>query len=75
MYENRIKHLEEAHRALDKQIDNLEKNGLFEDLKLEELKKQRLRLKDDIVILKHKHEAVMQEAQAEQEARRNGLEL
>jgi len=35
MYENRIKHLEEAHRALDKQVDNLERNGLFEDLKLE----------------------------------------
>jgi uncharacterized protein YdcH (DUF465 family) len=56
MYENRIKHLEEAHRALDKQIDSLEKNGLFEDLRLEELKKQRLRLKDDIVILKHKQQ-------------------
>jgi len=54
MYENRIKHLEEAHRALDKQIDVLEKNGLFEDLKLENLKKQRLLLKDEIVILKHK---------------------
>jgi len=56
MYENRIKHLEEAHRALDKQVDNLEKNGLFEDLKLEELKKQRLFLKDEIAILKHKQE-------------------
>lgn len=56
MYENRIKHLEEAHRALDKQIDNLEKNGLFEDLKLEDLKKQRLHLKDEIVILKHKQQ-------------------
>lgn len=54
MYDNRIKHLEEAHRALNKQIDNLEKNGLFEDLKLEELKKQRLHLKDQIVILKNK---------------------
>jgi uncharacterized protein YdcH (DUF465 family) len=54
MYENRIKHLEEAHRALNKQIDTLEKNGLFEDLKLEELKKQRLHLKDEIAILKHK---------------------
>jgi uncharacterized protein YdcH (DUF465 family) len=39
---------------LNKQIDNLEKNGLFEDLKLEDLKKQRLHLKDEIVILKHK---------------------
>jgi uncharacterized protein YdcH (DUF465 family) len=56
MYENRIKHLEEAHRALNKQIDTLEKNGLFEDLKLEELKKQRLRLKDEIAILKHKQQ-------------------
>ena len=52
----RIKHLEEAHRALDKQVDTLEKNGLFEDLKLEKLKKQRLLLKDEIVILKRKQE-------------------
>jgi uncharacterized protein YdcH (DUF465 family) len=54
MYEMRIKHLEEAHRALDKKVDTLEKNGLFEDLKLEELKKQRLHLKDEIAILKNK---------------------
>jgi uncharacterized protein YdcH (DUF465 family) len=56
MYELRIKHLEEAHRAVDKQVDTLERNGLFEDLKLEELKKQRLLLKDKIVILKQKQE-------------------
>jgi len=56
MYENRIRHLEEAHRALDKQVDTLEKTGLFEDLKLEELKKQRLLLKDKLAILKHKQE-------------------
>jgi uncharacterized protein YdcH (DUF465 family) len=54
MYELPIKHLEEAHRALDKQVDSLEKTGLFEDLKLEKLKKQRLLLKDEIAILKHK---------------------
>ena len=54
MYENRIKHLEEAHGVLNKRIDTLEKNGLFEDLKLEELKKQRLRLKDEIAILQAK---------------------
>jgi uncharacterized protein YdcH (DUF465 family) len=58
MYENRIKHLEEAHRVLDKRVDDLEKNGLFEDLKLEELKKQRLHLKDEIVILKHKQQSL-----------------
>lgn len=71
MYENRIKHLEEAHRVLDKQVDDLEKTGLFEDLKLEELKKQRLRLKDDIVILKHKQ----QDFVIEEQARKGGLEL
>ena len=56
MYELRIKHLEEAHRALDKQVDTLERNGLFEDLKLDTLKKQRLHLKDEIAILKRKQE-------------------
>lgn len=54
MFETRIKHLEESHRILDKKIDTLEMNGLYEDLKLEELKKQRLHLKDEIAILKHK---------------------
>ena len=54
MYENRIKHLEEAHRMLNKKIDTLEKNGLYEDLHLEELKKQRLHLKDEIAMLQAK---------------------
>jgi uncharacterized protein YdcH (DUF465 family) len=71
MYQNKIKHLEEAHRVLDKQIDSMEKTGIYDDLKIEELKKQRLHLKDEIVILKHKHEAIMQEARAQQEAKRN----
>ena len=56
MYEQRIKHLEEAHRALDKQVDTLEKTGLFEDLKLEQLKKERLLLRDKLAILKHKQQ-------------------
>jgi uncharacterized protein YdcH (DUF465 family) len=56
MYEQRIKHLEEAHRALDKQVDTLEKTGLFEDLTLEKLKKERLLLKDKLAILKHKQQ-------------------
>lgn len=63
MYEGRIKHLEEAHRELDKRIETLSKNGLYEDLKLEELKKQRLLFKDEIAKLKrlqweHDHETV-----------------
>jgi uncharacterized protein YdcH (DUF465 family) len=71
MYQNKIKHLEETHRVLDKQIDSMERTGIYDDLKIEELKKQRLHLKDEIVILKHKHEAIMQEARAQQEAKRN----
>ena len=71
MYQNKIKHLEETHRVLDKQIDSMEKTGIYDDLKIEELKKQRLHLKDEIVILKHKHEAIMQEARAQQQAKRN----
>jgi len=56
MYEQRIKHLEDAHKSLDKQVDALERTGLFEDLKLEKLKKERLLLKDKIAILKHKQQ-------------------
>jgi uncharacterized protein YdcH (DUF465 family) len=63
MYEQRIKHLEEAHRALDKQVDTLERTGLFEDLKLEELKKQRLLLRDKLAILKHKQQLHTQASQ------------
>ena len=63
MYENRIKHLEEAHRVLDQKIDTLEKNGLFEDIKMQELKKQRLLFRDERAILRrkqweHDHETV-----------------
>jgi hypothetical protein len=54
-WENRIKHLEHAHAALDKQIDTQEKTGLYEDLHLEDLKKQRLKLKDQIAQLKKDH--------------------
>ena len=56
MYEQRIKHLEEAHRVLDKKIDTLEKSGVFQDLTLEEMKTQRLHLKDNIAILKHRQQ-------------------
>jgi len=63
MYENKIKHLQEAHRVLDQKIDTLEKNGLFEDIKMQELKKQRLLFRDELAILRrkqweHDHETV-----------------
>ncbi len=56
MYEQRIKHLEEMHRVLDKRIDGLEKTGVFEDATLEVLKKQRLHIKDEIAALIKKQE-------------------
>jgi len=48
MYESRIKHLEEAHRALDKQINQLLASGVFEDSTIQEMKKQKLKYKDAI---------------------------
>ena len=63
MYENRIAHLQEGHRVLDKRIDEMERNGNFVDTNLSELKKQRLQLKDEIARLtrlqwEHDHESV-----------------
>ncbi len=55
MYELRIKHLEEAHRAFNKRIDGLESTGVFDDAEIQDLKKQRLRLKTQLVTLKQQH--------------------
>jgi uncharacterized protein YdcH (DUF465 family) len=52
MIEKRIKHLEDEHAILDKRIDGMESTGVFEDVTLEVLKKQRLHLKDEIAKLK-----------------------
>lgn len=48
MYENRIKHLEEAHHMLDKKIDQMERTGVYGDEDIHKLKKQRLLLRDQI---------------------------
>ena len=50
--QHRLKHLENDHAALDKKIDGLESTGVFEDVTLEVLKKQRLHLKDEIAKIK-----------------------
>ena len=55
MYESRIKHLEEAHRIINKQIDGLEKTKTFSDDHLNHLKKQRLQYRDEIARLKKLH--------------------
>lgn len=59
MYENQIKHLEEAHQFLDKRIDGLEKTGVFDDSQMSELKRQRLTLRDELARLRklqHEHD-------------------
>ena len=64
MYEGRIKHIEEMHRVLNKQIDDMERNHPHvEEAKLSELKKKKLQYKDELARLKklqweHDHETL-----------------
>jgi uncharacterized protein len=55
--ENHLQHLIKEHARLDKQIDQLEVTGVFEDTRLEQLKKQRLHVKDEIAKLKFQLDA------------------
>ena len=48
MYESRLRHLEEMHAMLDKQIDGLESTGAFHDENLSNHKKRRLQIRDQI---------------------------
>jgi uncharacterized protein YdcH (DUF465 family) len=50
--QSRVRHLEEEHAQLDKRIDGMEGTGVFEDVTLEVLKKQRLHIKDELVKLR-----------------------
>ena len=56
MYENRIKHLEEMHTVLDKQIDGLESTGAFHDDTLSNLKKRRLQIRDQLERLRYQRD-------------------
>jgi hypothetical protein len=48
-YKAKIKHLEEMHRVLNKQIDDMERNHPHVEVeKLTNLKKQKLQIKDEI---------------------------
>ena len=64
MYEMRIKHLTEMHRVLDKKIEDHERDHPgTEQFKVEEWKKEKLKLKDEIRRLTrlqwdHDHETV-----------------
>lgn len=44
------------HHILDKKVNNLEATGVYDDVEIENLKKQRLLFKDEIATLKHKQE-------------------
>ena len=63
-YKAKIKHLEEMHRVLNKQIDDMERNHPHvEEVKLAEMKKKKLLIKDEIARLNklqwdHDHETV-----------------
>ena len=65
MFENRLRHLEEMHTILDKQIDGLESTGAFHDENLKTLKKRRLQIRDQIESLKRKRDHDLQETQDE----------
>ena len=63
MYKDQIRQLENQHRELDNKIDTMEKTGIFEDMRLQELKKQRLLIRDQLRDLRrlqfeHDHERV-----------------
>lgn len=60
MSEHQQHHLErllKEHRQLDKQIDQMEFSGVFEDTRLEQLKKMRLHVRDEIARLEHEIKA------------------
>jgi hypothetical protein len=62
MYKAKIKHLEEMHKVLNKQIDDMEKNHPHVGVqKLAEMKKRKLVMRDEISRLiklqwEHEHE-------------------
>lgn len=56
MHTNRIRHLEEMHSVLDKQIDGLESTGAFHDENLSRMKKRRLQIRDQIEALKNQRD-------------------
>ena len=61
MYEGRIRHLELMHESLDKQIDGMEKTGVFDDNQLQVLKKQRLQIRDQLADLRRRQQEHDQE--------------
>jgi hypothetical protein len=51
--ENHISELSQRHRVLDLKIEKEQSRPLIDDVKVAELKRQKLKLKDEINRLKH----------------------
>ena len=54
-YTQRPKWLRETHQYLNKKIDTMEKTGKFTDEEISEMKKDRLKMKDEIEKLEKEH--------------------
>jgi len=54
--QNLMEQLEQEHHALNKQIAGLESTGRFSDHRMQELKKQKLHLRDRIEQLKKENQ-------------------
>ena len=51
--EAHMSELERRHRALEREIDNAQSHSSSDDLKIAELKRQKLHLKEEIERLRH----------------------
>ena len=56
MFDNRIRHLEEAHSFLERKLDEMMKHPHTLESDIQEIKKRKLKLKDDIAMLKQKQQ-------------------
>ena len=54
-WHNHVKHLEEAHRVLDLKLKEMEKHPHVDESKVAELKRQKLKYKDEIQRLQQQH--------------------
>ena len=54
--EHHIERLQNLHWKLNKDIDLMERHGKFTDFQLEDMKKERLKIKDEIELMKKRME-------------------
>ena len=54
-WHNHVKHLEEAHRVLELKLSEMEKHPHVDESKVAELKRQKLKYKDEIQRLQQQH--------------------